>query len=442
MAWWKGSTLRRTLAAARQARFMAERRAFSFDGEWYPAPTCTATKNLLGSSSAPPRSAIDTAFPMNSSVSFLSLHWSTEGYQEYRPAAIRGSAVNWRRRGKERIEVMSRRSWRKDAVQEVKTQLCLAGPLFSVALLQFSIQAISVMFVGHLGELALSGASMATSFATMGMASALDTLCGQSFGAEQQHMLGLHAQRAALVLLPVSALLAIIWGNTKTILISIRQDPKISEEAGIYACFMIPSIFAYALLQCLVKFLQAQRIVFSYGHNFWNNSSSACCCIRGAALASSLSYWINVLLLVAYVKFFSSCKRTWNGFLREAFHNVIPILKFSVPSALMLWREFWRVILVSWNASILGIVLYVHEGTDKTFFYSSFNIFSMIWRISYGLGAAVSTRVSTELGSNKPQAAQLASWAVLFMSITEGVIVGTILILLHNLLGHLYSNEK
>ncbi|KAK1565244.1 hypothetical protein Q3G72_022327 [Acer saccharum] len=48
------------------------------------------------------------------------------------------------------------------------------------------------MFVGHLGELALSGASVATSFATvtgfsllMGMASALDTLCGQSYGAKQ-----------------------------------------------------------------------------------------------------------------------------------------------------------------------------------------------------------------------------------------------------------------
>lgn len=32
-------TLLRIEAAARQARFMADRRAFSFDGEWYPAPT-------------------------------------------------------------------------------------------------------------------------------------------------------------------------------------------------------------------------------------------------------------------------------------------------------------------------------------------------------------------------------------------------------------------
>lgn len=47
----------RTEAAARQARFIAERRAFSFDGAWYPAPRWTATKNLL-ELSWPPSAAI------------------------------------------------------------------------------------------------------------------------------------------------------------------------------------------------------------------------------------------------------------------------------------------------------------------------------------------------------------------------------------------------
>ena len=43
--------------------------------------------------------------------------------------------------------------------------MCLAGPLVLVSLLQYSLQTISVMFVGHLGQVCLSGASMATSFA-------------------------------------------------------------------------------------------------------------------------------------------------------------------------------------------------------------------------------------------------------------------------------------
>lgn len=52
-----------------------------------------------------------------------------------------------------------------EVVAEVKKQLWLAGPLIASSLLQNILQVISVMFVGHLGELALSGASMATSFA-------------------------------------------------------------------------------------------------------------------------------------------------------------------------------------------------------------------------------------------------------------------------------------
>ncbi|WRX17773.1 Multi antimicrobial extrusion protein - like 10 [Theobroma cacao] len=65
---------------------------------------------------------------------------------------------------------------RKNIFEEVKKQLWLAGPLIAVNLLQYCIQMISVMFVGHLGELALSGASMATSFATVTGFSLLNTL--------------------------------------------------------------------------------------------------------------------------------------------------------------------------------------------------------------------------------------------------------------------------
>jgi len=56
---------------------------------------------------------------------------------------------------------------RRELVEEVKKQLWLSGPLISVTLLNFGINLISVMFVGHLGELPLSGASMATSFASV-----------------------------------------------------------------------------------------------------------------------------------------------------------------------------------------------------------------------------------------------------------------------------------
>ena len=56
---------------------------------------------------------------------------------------------------------------KSDIVGEAKKQLGLAGPLVCVNVLAYCLQMISVMFVGHLGELPLAGASMATSFASV-----------------------------------------------------------------------------------------------------------------------------------------------------------------------------------------------------------------------------------------------------------------------------------
>lgn len=66
------------------------------------------------------------------------------------------------------IELGVKKRWYNisdDTMVELKKQVGLAGPLVLVSLLQYSLQTISVMFVGHLGEVCLSGASMATSFA-------------------------------------------------------------------------------------------------------------------------------------------------------------------------------------------------------------------------------------------------------------------------------------
>ncbi|KAH1234135.1 Protein DETOXIFICATION 16 [Glycine max] len=243
---------------------------------------------------------------------------------------------------------------RREVIEEVKKQLWLAGPLISVTLLNFCLSIISVMFVGHLGELSLSGASMATSFASVtgfsllvGMASSLDTFCGQSYGAKQYHMLGIHLQRAMFTLMIVSIPLAIIWANTRSILTFLGQDPEIAAEAGSYARFMLPSLFAYGLLLCLNRFLQTQNIVFPM------MCSSAIttllhvliCWIlvfksglgnRGAAVANSISYWLNVTILSLYVMFSPSCAKSWTGFSKEALHNIPSFVRLAIPSAVML----------------------------------------------------------------------------------------------------------
>ncbi|KAL2234403.1 protein DETOXIFICATION 16-like [Sesamum indicum] len=339
-------------------------------------------------------------------------------------------------------------------LEELRKQLWLAGPLIMVSLLQFCLQLISVMFVGHLGELALAGASMATSFASvtgfsllMGMASALDTLCGQSYGAKQYHMLGIHMVRAIVVLLIVCIPLAVIWANTTPILTALGQDPAISKEAGSYARFMIPSIFGYGLLQCQVKFLQTQNVVvpmmISSGittllHLFicWILVFNSGLGSKGAAMANSISYWINVFLLALYIKFSSSCSKTWPGFSKEALHNVLNFLRLAIPSAVMVCLEAW-----SFEMMVLLSGLLPNPELETSVLSICLNTAATVWMIPFGLSCAVSTRVSNELGAGHPRAALLAVRVVLFMAISEGILVGLIMLLIRNIWGYAYSNE-
>ncbi|KAL8251678.1 hypothetical protein R6Q59_035371 [Mikania micrantha] len=338
--------------------------------------------------------------------------------------------------------------------EEVKKQLWLAGPLICVSLLQYSLQLVSIMFVGHLGELALSGASMATSFATvtgfslfMGMASALDTLCGQSYGAKQYHMLGIYMQRAMVILLLVCIPLAVIWVNTGSILKAVGQAPDIADEAEVYARFMLPSLFAYGLLQCLVRFLQTQNIVFPMmmSSGIATLIHVVVCWIlvfklelgsKGAALANSISYWNNVVLLVFYVKFSSSCAKTWTGFSREAFHDMLAFIKLAIPSAVMVCLEMW-----SFELIVLLSGLLPNPKLETSVLSICLNSAAVIWMIPLGLSGAVSTRVSNELGAGHPRSARLSVMVVLVIIIIVGVLVGSVLIWVRNIWGYAFSND-
>ncbi|KAL6604798.1 hypothetical protein ACP70R_042742 [Stipagrostis hirtigluma subsp. patula] len=332
------------------------------------------------------------------------------------------------------------------ASEEVKRQLWLAGPLIAGSLLQSLIQMISVMFVGHLGELPLAGASMASSFAAvtgfsllLGMASALDTLCGQAFGAQQYHLLGIYKQRAMLLLTLVSVPLAVVWFYTGQILLLFGQDADIAAEAGAFARWMIPALFAYGPLQCHVRFLQTQNIVLPVMASA--GAAAACHLVvcwalvfglgmgsKGAALGNAVSYWINVAILAVYVRASASCKKTWTGFSMEAFRDALGFLRLAVPSALMVCLEWWSFELLVLLSGLLPN--------------PQLNTANCLFMIPYGLGAAISTRVSNELGAGRPRAARLAVRVVMFLAVSEGVVMGLVMVCVRYVWGHAYSDEE
>ncbi|KAF9591616.1 hypothetical protein IFM89_004845 [Coptis chinensis] len=362
--------------------------------------------------------------------------------------------------------------WRSKFIVEVKIQLWLAGPLIAVNLLQYSLQIISIMFIGHLGELALSSASIAThqslvltcwyvSFVSffvlrpsvhiymhLGLGTALETLCGQAYGAKQNHMLGVHMQRAMLCLLIASIPLAVLRAYTGQILIALGQNSEISNEAGTFIRWMIPSLLSYGLLQCIIRFSQTQNIVFpmmiSSGITFLLHIPVCWILVFKTVLAVRAQLWQTPSLfgsifffLMLYVKFSPACKTTWTGFSKEALHDVWNFLKLAIPSAIMICLEFWAFEMVVLLSGLLP-----NPKLETSVSSISLNSCWMVYTISVGLGGAVSTRVSNEVGAGKPRNARFAIHAMVVLSVTEGIVVGITTILVRKLWGKLYSNEE
>jgi MATE family multidrug resistance protein len=180
------------------------------------------------------------------------------------------------------------------------------------------------------------------------MARALDTVCGQAFGARQYHLVGVYEQRAMLVLALACVPIAAVWANAARILVFLGQDASIAAGAGAYARWLIPSLVPYVPLACHVRFLQTQSIVvpvmassvvtaLTHVLVCWALVHGAGMGSKGAALSGAISYSANLAMLTLYTRLSGACKRTWTGFSMEAFKELRQFGALAFPSATMVW---------------------------------------------------------------------------------------------------------
>ena len=135
---------------------------------------------------------------------------------------------------------------------------------------------------------------------------------------------------------------------TEKLLILIGQDPIISHIAHRYCVCLIPNLFAYAILQPLIRYYQTQSLI----HPMLFSSFAAPCfhipfCwttvfklklgSSAAALASASSYLLDVLMLGVYMKYSSACEKTRVVFSKDVFFSMREFFRFDVSSVGMVW---------------------------------------------------------------------------------------------------------
>lgn len=179
------------------------------------------------------------------------------------------------------------------------------------------------------------------------MGSALETLCGQAFGAGQVDMLGVYMQRSWVILNTTGFILMFFYIFAAPLLRLIGQTPDISKEAGKLAVWMIPQLFAYAMNFPIAKFLQSQSKIMAMAwisavglalHTLfsWLFMLKLGWGLVGGAVVLNLSWWFIVVAQLIYI-FSGTCGRAWSGFSWKAFSNLWGFVRLSLASAVMLW---------------------------------------------------------------------------------------------------------
>uniref|UniRef100_A0A803KUQ7 Uncharacterized protein n=1 Tax=Chenopodium quinoa TaxID=63459 RepID=A0A803KUQ7_CHEQI len=324
-----------------------------------------------------------------------------------------------------------------------------------VMMSQYMIQVITLMMVGHLSPLYLSSTALAVSLAAvtgfsllLGMAGALETISGQSYGAQQYKKLGTQTYTAIFSLTLFSIPLCVLWIYMGDILVFIGQDPAISREAGKFMTYLVPTLVCYAVYEPLVRYFQSQSLVMPM-------FVSSCCTVflhiplcwalvyksglnnLGGAIAMGISNWLNATLLALYMMFSPSCAATRSPISVEMFHGIGEFFRFAIPSAAMVCLEWW-----SFELLILLSGLLPNPELETSVLSVCVTTVSALFAIPYRIAAAASTRIANELGAGNPQTARIAACGVVAMGVANGLIVSSVLFTTRRFFGYCFSNEK
>jgi MATE family multidrug resistance protein len=179
------------------------------------------------------------------------------------------------------------------------------------------------------------------------MSSATETLCGQAFGAKHYHMMGIYLQRSWIINIVTATILLPVFIFGAPIFELLGEEEDVAEIAGYISFWFIPILYYFPFAFSIQKYLQTQLknpivgwlSAFSFVlHVFlsWIFVSELSLGIPGAMGAMIISYWL-VLIGMSWYVFGGWCPNTWNGFSIAAFTDLLPILKLSLSSGVMLW---------------------------------------------------------------------------------------------------------
>ncbi|XP_049558387.1 multidrug and toxin extrusion protein 2 isoform X17 [Orcinus orca] len=336
---------------------------------------------------------------------------------------------------------------------EARTLVVLSGPLFLFQMLNFMTYVVSSVFCGHLGKVELAAVTLSVAFVNVcgvsigfGLSSACDTLMSQSFGSPNRKHVGVILQRGALILLLCCFPCWALFLNTQHILLLCRQDPAVSRLAQEYVHVYIPALPANFLYSLLAKYLQNQGIMWpqvlsGVVGNCVNGLANYILVsvlglgVRGSACANTVSQFTQAVFLLLCVVKKKLHLDTWAGWSSQCLQGWGPFFRLAVPSMLMTCIEWWAYEIGSFLMGRLSVL----DLSAQAIIYE---VATVVYMIPMGLSIAVCFRVGTALGAADTVQAKRSAVSGTLCTVGTSLVVGTLLSLLRNKLGHIFTNDE
>ncbi|KAF9371313.1 hypothetical protein CPC16_003143 [Podila verticillata] len=313
-------------------------------------------------------------------------------------------------------------------LREFNILLRYSGPVVLTYVLQNSLQLASLISLGHLGSIELAASSLASMFAavtcwsvSLGTATALDTLCSQSFTSHHPHTLGLHLQRAILVLMVLFVPIAGVWLSSEHIFSLLGQEPALAQHAALFLRGLLPGAPAFLIFECVKKYLQAQG----------NMHASTYVLLIASPINVVLNYSLvwNKYIGIGYIG-----APIATSISKDALTGWPAFLKLAIPGVMMVCTEWWAFEVVSLAASYLGTVALAAQSVVV-------QTSGLLYTIPFGISIAASNRVGNLIGKGDHRSAKVASRVSIALAIIFGMVNSTMLLLFKDRWGRLFSED-
>lgn len=327
-----------------------------------------------------------------------------------------------------------------------------SAPLILNFILEQVFSLVCIVFAGHLGKAKLAAVSIATMVSSIvlaiyeGIATALDTLCPQAYGAGRYDMVGIQTQRCAVFSLVLFVPAAISWWYSSSFLKYMIEDPNVVTFAEKFLRVMIIGGPPYILFEDFKRYLQAQGIfdaatlilfitapldillnwILVYSPNIGLG-------YLGTAWASVINLWLTFILLVLYIIFVDGYE-CWDGFSVEAFTHWKDMSMLAGPGIIMLLAESMAYELLTLMASYLG----TNELAAQTALSS---VVSLLYMIPFAFSVAASTRIANFVGSGNINSSKVATHVGMMSCVYSALLNGFIILVFARPIAWLFTSD-